>query len=168
MNIERIIKKAKNSAFGLWKLNFILKRMIPFNRPHGLKVTKISKEKIEVILPFRKNNLNHIKGLHACGLATAAEFSSGLLLLYNLGFKKYRLIMQSLSVDYSYQGKTAATALFEISSEDLKNNIISILEKEGEVVYKGVIQVKDENGKLLCEATTHWQIKEWEKVKTKL
>jgi|SRR5690554_2577223 len=166
-DIDKIIKAAENSSFGLWKLNFLLKRLIPFNRPHGLKVIKVSKAEVMVSLPYQKNNLNHIKGLHACGLATAAEFSSGLLLLYNLGFQKYRLIMQSLKVDYMYQAKTTATARFELSQSDFKAQLLLPLERDGVVNYECVIFLKDSNGELLCEARTNWQIKSWEKVKTK-
>ena len=88
MQIEQIIQNAENSSFGLWWLNFLLARLIPFNKPHSIKVIKISKSEIQTNIPYKKKNLNHIKGIHACGLATAAEFASGLLLLYNLGFKE--------------------------------------------------------------------------------
>lgn len=168
MQIEKIIQNAENSSFGLWWLNFILARLIPFNKPHSIKVIKISKSEIQTNIPYKKKNLNHIKGIHACGLATAAEFASGLLLLYNLGFKEYRLIMKSLHVDYQYQAKLDSTAIFKLSTSELDENILKPLLNDGVVEKVCEIKVVDKEGNLLCLAKTIWQIKSWEKVKTKL
>ena len=167
MQIEKIIQNAENSSFGLWWLNFILARLIPFNKPHSIKVIKISKSEIRTSIPYKKRNLNHIKGIHACGLATTAEFASGLLLLYNLGFKEYRLIMKSLHVDYQYQAKLDSTAIFKLSTNELDENILKPLLNDGVVEKVCEIKVVDKEGNLLCVAKTVWQIKSWEKVKTK-
>jgi acyl-coenzyme A thioesterase PaaI-like protein len=152
----------------LWWLNFLLGRLIPFNRPHGIKVIKISKTEIQTKIPYKKRNLNHIKGIHACGLATAAEFASGLLLLYNLGFKEYRLIMKSIHVDYNYQAKKEAIATFTLPSEQLQSEMLSPLKEDGVVEKHCRIEVKDIEGNILCEAQTNWQIKSWGKVRTKV
>jgi acyl-coenzyme A thioesterase PaaI-like protein len=167
MNFISILEDAQSSAFGLWKFNFLLHRMIPFNKPHGLKVTQITANKAVVHIPFKKANLNHIKGLHACVQATAAEYASGLLLLSRLGFKDYRIIMESMELKYSYQGKIAANAVFELSEESLEKEIKIPLERGEVVYYKAQISVKDEKGNELCIATTNWQLKPWNKVKTK-
>lgn len=168
MQVEKIIQRAEKSSWGLWWLNFLLGRLIPFNRPHGIKVIKISKTEIQTKIPYKKKNLNHIKGIHACGLATAAEFASGLLLLYNLGFKEYRLIMKSIHVDYNYQAKKEAIATFTLPSDQLQSEMLSPLKEEGVIEKQCRIAVKDIEGNLLCEAQTNWQIKSWEKVRTKV
>jgi hypothetical protein len=166
MNFIRLIDQARHSSFGRWKLNFLLQRFIPFNRPHRLKIIAHSPSEVKVKLPYRKNNLNHIRGLHACGLATAAEYASGFLLLYKLGMKEYRIIMESIQVSYKYQGKEDGIASFSISDEAFQETVLLPLQKEG-VVYKSCkIEVHDTAGNLLCEATTNWQIKKWERVKT--
>lgn len=167
MQIEKLIKKAESSSLSLWWLNFLLGRLIPFNRPHGIKVIKISKSSIQTKIPYKRKNQNHIKGLHACGLATAAEFASGLLLLYNFGFKKYRLIMKSIQVDYSFQAKSDAVANFELNQNEVKS-FSQFIEKEGVGEFLCKINVNDEDGNLLCTVKTNWQIKLWEKVKTKV
>ena len=96
MNFDKYISAAKSSGFGLWKLNLGLSYIIPFNKPHRIKVKSISDTKVTTFIPYRRRNFNHIKGIHACGMATCAEFSSGLLLLSRLDPKKYRLIMESI------------------------------------------------------------------------
>lgn len=168
MNFEKLIKSAETSSFGLWKLNFLLHRFIPFNKPHGLKIKTISKHQVQVILPYQKSNLNHIKGLHACSLATAAEYASGLLLLYKLGIKEYRIIMESIDVNYHYQGKSTATAIYELRNEVFKNEILDILKKEGKVIKLCEIEVFDQEKNKLCTVRTKWQIKNWNQVKTRV
>ncbi len=167
MNFNKIISDAQTTSFGLWKFNFLLHRMIPFNKPHNLKVTEITPNRVVVNIPYKKSNLNHIKGLHACVQATAAEYASGLLLLSRLGFKHYRIIMESMELKYLYQGKIAANAVFELTEESLEKEINGPL-KNGEVIYYNAqISVKDEKGNELCIANTNWQLKPWNKVKTK-
>ena len=166
MNIEKFIQSAKKSSWGRMKLNFILQRFIPFNRPHGLKVIHIADNEVKVKIPYWRINQNHLKGIHACCLATAAEYSSGFLLLYKLGMKNYRIIMESMEVSYKYQGKTNAFATFTIDDEDFNTNVLQPLKSEGVVYKKCTIEVRDTNNNLLCIATTNWQIKTWDQVKT--
>lgn len=168
MDIDKLIQRAKTSKWGRIKLNFLLQRFIPFNRPHGFKVVSISDYEVKVKIPYWRINQNHLKGLHACCLATAAEYCSGFLLLHKLGMKNYRLIMESMNVSYKYQGKTEAYAIFKIDEEDFQSNVLRPLKEEGIVYKKCVIEVHDISGNLLCEAQTNWQIKTWDKVKTKL
>lgn len=167
MDFHKLVDHAQSSSFGRWKLNFLLQRFIPFNKPHNLKVISISNKEVEVKVPYKRNNFNHIKGLHACVLATASEFSSGLLLLYKLDFKKYRIIMKSLQVEYHYQGKGDAIATFSINDEDFIEKVKTPLQENGEVYIDCEIKCRDEKGNHLCTAITNWQIKSWEKVKTK-
>ncbi len=168
MNFIALLEKAQTSKWGMWKLNFLLQRFIPFNKPHGLKIISIDLNEVKVMLPYKKNNLNHLKGLHACSLATAAEYASGLLLLYRLDVKNYRIIMESIKVEYKYQGKSDAIATFSISDEEFKSTVLEPVEKEGAIYKKCNIKVRDQEENLLCEVTTNWQIKSWKKVKTKL
>ncbi len=100
MNPTKYIEKASQSAFYLWLLNMGLQRAVPFNKPHRFRIQKIEKGKVEIKLPFIRKNQNHIKGLHACSMATLAEYSTGLTLLSCLDPKKYRLIMQKIEMEY--------------------------------------------------------------------
>lgn len=168
MNLHSLIESSKNSAFARWRLNFILHRVIPFNKPHSLDVIEISEDKADVLLPYKRKNLNHIKGLHACAQTTAAEYASGLFLLYRLGFKKYRIIMKKLSAEYHYQAKTDAIASFGMSEEELKEEILEPLKESGKVYIRCKIDLKGKDGTLFSTVTTEWQIKSWDQVKTKL
>ncbi|MGB0167597.1 MAG: DUF4442 domain-containing protein [Luteibaculum sp.] len=166
--LAKLFEDAKTSAWGLKKLNFALKLGIPFNSPHGIKLIALSDNKAQSFIPYKRKNLNHIKGIHACAMATVAEFCSGLLLLSRLDPAKYRLIMQEMKVNYLYQGKSDITATFELSEEALNQELKTPLEKEGVVLYTAKINLHDVEKNLVAEAHTTWQIKSWEKVKMKV
>lgn len=168
MNLHSLIESASTSSFAKWRLNFILHRVIPFNKPHSLKVVSIDDSQVKVHLPYKRKNLNHIKGLHACAQTTAAEYASGLWLLNRIGFKDYRIIMKKLSAEYHYQAKGEAFASFGMSEEELRSEIMEPLEESGKVYIRCKIDLKAADGTLFSTVTTEWQIKSWEKVKTKI
>lgn len=164
----KIIEKAKHSSFYLRVLNWSLNRMIPFNKPHGFKVVAIGDDYLKSFIPFRKRNFNHIRGLHACALATLSEFTTGFLLVSKLDGKKFRLIMQRLEMDYHYQGKMNATAEFTATREWLTEKIYAPLEHNDAVVVPCEVRIQDEQGNHLTTGKVYWQIKNWSKVKTKV
>ncbi|MEO9532093.1 MAG: DUF4442 domain-containing protein [Crocinitomicaceae bacterium] len=168
MNFEKYIANAKASNFGLWKLNFGLGMMIPFNKPHKIKIKTIEDDKVTTIIPYKRKNFNHIKGVHACGMATAAEFASGFLLLTKLGAKKYRLIMQSLRMEYVYQAKTDIIAEFSVDDLWIEEKIKTPLKSEDAVLIECEIKLFDTDKNHVATGYTNWQIKDWQKVKTKL
>ncbi|MGC4023143.1 MAG: DUF4442 domain-containing protein [Cyclobacteriaceae bacterium] len=167
MNPAKLIEKAKQSNFYLWVLNFALSRMIPFNIPHGFKVTSLTNNSIKTLLPYKRKNLNHVRGLHACALATLSEFTTGFLLISRLGMDKYRLILQRLEIDYHYQGKMNAIAEFSATEEWLEEKIHKALQANDSVVVPCEVKINDEKGNILTTAVVHWQLKDWKKVKTK-
>lgn len=162
----KILEKAKQSSFYLKVLNWSLARMIPFNKPHGFKIVAIEDFRLKTLIPYRNSNFNHIRGLHACGLATISEFTTGFLLISRLDIKKYRIIMQRLEMNYHYQGKVDSTAEFTISQEWLNEKIIQPLQTQESVVVPCEVKIHDSKGNHLTTGTIFWQIKSWEKVKT--
>ena len=162
-----LLEKAKTSNKHLKLLNFGLSRMIPFNKPHGLRVTEIKDYGATTLLPYKKRNFNHIKGIHACALATASEFTTGLVLLSSLDPKKYRIIMQRMEMNYHYQGKMDAKATFTVSEEWINEQVITPLKDKDSTVINCEIKTHDIQGNHLTTGNIFWQIKAWEKVKTK-
>ena len=164
----KIIEKAKHSSFYLKVLNWSVNRMIPFNKPHGFKIISIGDNHLKTSIPFSKKNFNHIRGLHACALATISEFTTGFLLVSKLDAKKYRLIMQRLEMDYHYQGKMNATAEFSTSDKWFEEFIYLPLKSNDAIVIPCEIKIHDEKGNHLTTGKVFWQIKNWNKVKTKV
>ncbi|MFD1552640.1 DUF4442 domain-containing protein [Putridiphycobacter roseus] len=168
MNVSKYVNDAKKSDFGLRKLNFILGFTIPFNKPHGIKISELEDYAIKASIPYKRKNLNHIKGIHACALATTSEFASGFLLMTQLDFSKYRLIMEEIIMTYHYQAKKACIAKSELSADWFQNNILNPLENQNKISIINLVETYDTAGNHICTAKVKWQIKSWTKVKTKV
>jgi acyl-coenzyme A thioesterase PaaI-like protein len=168
VNPTLLVEKAKRSPLYLKFLNWGLYRMIPFNAPHGFEIAEIHDWEIKTVLPYIRKNMNHIRGIHACAMATVSEFTSGLMLITKLPSTKYRLILQRLEMAYHYQGKMRAFGTFKISEEWLHQQVIVPLQTQDAVLVPCVVNIHDRKGNHLSTATVYWQIKEWSKVKTKV
>jgi len=141
---------------------------IPFNKPHRFKVIKIDENGLEAMVPYRRKNLNHLKGIHACALATVSELASGLSLMNCLSAPNYRLIMKSMHMDYHYQAKTDVVVKGSLGKEQFEKEILTPLQQDGVAFYTSTIPAHDTKGNHICTATVEWQIKDWAKVKTKV
>ena len=168
MDFNKYFAKAQNSSFYLMLLNRVLLRFIPFNGPHKILITGITDNSTTIKLPYRKKNMNHLKGLHACALATLAEYTAGLTLIRKLSSEKYRLILKKIEVDYFFQGKTDASATFVVEDEWLKKNVLTPLSEREKIETWCEVKVYDANDNHLATGKTLWQIKDWEAVKTKV
>jgi acyl-coenzyme A thioesterase PaaI-like protein len=164
---DKIIEKAKHSPFYLRLLNWSVDRMVPFNKPHRFAVIEVGDDFLKTKIPYARKNFNHIRGLHACALATLSEFTTGFLLVTKLDGKKYRLIMQRLEMNYHYQGKMDATAEFSAGADWLEEKIYRPLKTQDAVVVVCEVKIHDVKGNHLTTGQVFWQIKNWEKVKTK-
>lgn len=167
MDLITITEKAKRSSFNLWVLNFFFERFVPFNLPHKFRITHIGDHVVKTKLPYRRRNLNHVKGLHACALATLTEMTSGFFLAYKLDPKKYRLILRRLEMDYLYQGKMDAVCEYTLTPEWMKTNIFDPLSQADSVDIIAEVKIFDVKGNQLTLGKAHWQVKDWAKVRTK-
>lgn len=167
MGLPKLARKAEKSGFYRKLLSFTLNRMVPFNYPHKFRIEEISRTHLKMVLPYKKRNLNHLKGLHACALATLAEVTSGFLLISILDPKNYRLILKKLEMEYHYQGKMEAYARFEIDEDWIKDSILPALQEGSAIVIPCKVEIYDRKENYLATGIAHWQIKNWNNVKTK-
>lgn len=168
MLADYIQRNARKSGFFLFLLNWQLFRLVPFNAPHGFKILRLDEDEVTTVVPFKKVNLNHVRSLHACALATASEFTTGLALLQKLNGKKYRIILKELRMEYHFQGKTEAKGDFKVTQEWLDQYVLNPLKSSDSVVVPCTVLLFDTHGNKLSTGTVHWQIKPWEKVRTKI
>ncbi len=162
-----LIAKAQNSSFYLWILNLVAGRVVPFNGPHSFAIKNISDHSVQIELPYKKANLNHVKGIHACALATLCEYCTGIVLLASTDSTMYRIILKNINITYHYQAKTAVQAKFELSKEWIETNVILPLKNTEAVFSEFKIEVYDTANNHICTGLINWQIKSWKNVKTK-
>lgn len=168
MDLTGLFKRAMESRGALRKLNFILLRGIPFNKPHRVRIMNLGPGESEVRIPYIRKNKNHLNGMHACCLATCAEYSTGLVMLSSLDSKKYRLIMERIEVEYHYQAKSACTAKYGVDLKEIEEKIINPLENQDRISFVSSVEIHDEQSNHICTAKVSWQIKAWKSVKTKV
>lgn len=164
--LESLLSRAEKGGVHLWFLNVVLLRVIPFNRPLKLRVVSLSQNDIRIRLPYRRSNFNHLRGLHACALATAAEYACGLLLLRKLGASQYRLIMKELKCEYTYQGRSSAHVEVRMEENFFQSKVLDVLKNSESAEIPLHAEVFDSDNNQLCKAELLWQVKEWKAVKT--
>jgi hypothetical protein len=162
--ISRLLEWSAGSPLKFRLLNVLLKRLIPFNVPHRLKVLQLSADSVEVALPFCRANRNHIGGIHACAMATAAEFSSGLLLLKHFDLSCHRLIMMEMTVRYSKQGRSDLIARCCLPAGDPVEKWQAVLKEQGSVEVELSPFVLGSSGETIAQASIRWHIKPWEQI----
>lgn len=160
--------RARQSALWLWVLNLVLGLVIPFNRPHRFAIETIGAEMVRTRSRYRKSNFNHIRGIHACAIATIAEFSAGFLLLTRLDPSRYRLIMATLEVEYRYQAKEDIFSESRFAAERMLAEVVEPLKTQELVTVTMESRVCDASGNDIALARTTWQIKRWDRVRTQL
>ncbi len=163
LNLENIVKRAYTSKFCLEVLNYGLWFKIPFNKPHRLRIIELSENSISVRIPYVRKNMNHLKGIHACALATASEYACGFLLISRLSADKYRLIMRSMHVDYTKQGKSDVYVKFNLDENRIEE-ITSKLKIEKQCLEILEVEVRDKQQNLISVAKLEWQLKEWKNI----
>lgn len=168
---EKLLKMLNDARKGGWalrKLNWVMGFVIPFNRRHNFVVKEIGDDFVRTYAPYKRKNFNHIRGIHACGIATIAEFATGLHLLRMVDASKYRIIMSNLQVEYHYQAKKALIAEARLDAETIKREILDPLETADTTSYTLTSEIKDVSGNHVATAHITWQFKAWAKVKTKV
>ena len=112
--------------------------------------------------------LQRLPEFHLDSLQRQGIFTTGLLLVSRLDPARYRIIMQSIRMDYHYQGKMDATAEFGIDPSWLEREIYTPLQQQESVLVPCTVLIHDRDGNHLCSGQVSWQVKSWKKVKTKV
>ena len=154
--LQRQLEAAKGGQTG-W-MSRLMQEVIPFNRPHRLQVQSLSDDACEVALPWRRRNLNHVGTMHACALATAAEYASGLCVLSALGVGKARLVMAELNMSYGRRAESACVARATLPAEVLEE-VQAKLQKDGRGAFDLHSVVRDAQGEVVAEARITWHVK---------
>ena len=149
-----------------WLFSRLMQEVIPFNRTHGISIVEISHNSSKVYLPEKYKNKNHLRSMHACAIATAAEYVSGLNVVNSFDMKKFRLIMSRIEVDYVRRPDGFCFAECAISKDQM-SQINSELYTNGVSKFLLKSTVIDSKNERVAEATIYWQVKSWQKVRVK-
>jgi acyl-coenzyme A thioesterase PaaI-like protein len=166
MHLPGLLGKSRTSGFYRWWLNAVLPWVVPFNRPHGFRVVPLPDGGMSVRVPYWRINRNHVNGIHACALATAAEMCSGLSVLEHVDPKQYRLIMRTMHMEYRFQAKRTTTALCRKDQAMLVHEALGALLAGTSVDHTSTVELHDDVGNHIATGTITWQVKPWSSVRT--
>lgn len=165
-HVVNSLNRSKESRWQKWVFNKLMWWGVPFNRPHSVRVINVTDTSVQAAMKYSKKNTNHIKGIHACAIATVSEYVAGLCLLKAFEPTDYRIIMSSLTAEYHYQAKREITALASLDPEQC-SVLKSECEKNDKATQVMVSNVHDVEGNHIATVTTKWQVKLWRNVKLK-
>ena len=157
----RALKRAKAGKPNMFSR--IMQEAVPFNRPHRISITEISPKGCVVSIPYRRRNLNHLGTMHACTIAAAGEYVSGLNVIEAFDISDFRLILSRLEVDYIRRPVGSCTAKSSWPDEML-DKLKTSLNSEGVAKFVLTAKLRDSKSEHVATTTSHWQVKSWEKV----
>lgn len=143
-------------------LDRLLRMALPFNQPHRIRISAVTSAAVEVGLPERRSNRNHLGGMHACAIATALEFASGASVMIAVGMRDYRIIMSRIEVDYLAKPKGNCIAKASRNTPEVEG-LTGVLEEAGVARVTLISDLYDAQGEHCAQAHVHWHLKAWEK-----
>lgn len=155
---QRLTASLRSGDTPSWWMNRLMQEVIPFNRPHRIQMVKVAQEEVVVSLPLRRRNTNHLGTMHACALATAAEYASGLCVLATLDMSNHRLIMSDLQVHYPRRAESDCRVV-AAWDDDSRQRALQELAQSGRHQFEMKSVVFDELGEVVAEALVTWHVK---------
>ncbi len=153
-NLGRVVSKFEFLPPNLRStvISKIFGRVVPLVGTAGLRYEELTPERVVVSIRNRRPVQNHIKGVHAAGMALLAETATGFVVGMNLPDDKLPLI-KTLKVDYLKRTQGDMRAVATLTPEQVA--MIRTTPK-GEVLVPVV--VTDESGQepIRCEMLWAW------------
>lgn len=153
-NLNRVVSKFAflPEALRSTVISKIFGRVVPLVGTAGLRYEELTPERVVVSIRNRRPVQNHIKGIHAAGMALVAETATGFVVGMNLPDDKLPLI-KSMKVDYLKRSQGDMRAVATLTPEQV--NAIRNTPK-GEVLVPVI--VTDEAGAepVRCEFIWAW------------
>ena len=145
---------SKINHLPLFSRSFLLTKLfcsqVKFANTAGVKLQKVTNDKVLLTLANKKRVQNHIGGIHAVAAALLAESATGLILGLNLPDSRLPLL-KSMSLNFyqRMQGDLTANAL--LTAEQ----ITQIQQQEkGDLII--AVELTDESGQAPIVAEMHW------------
>ncbi len=152
--LARTVAKLERVPAGLrpWLTSLLLGKLVPFVGTAGLRFDEITPARVVVSIRNRKAVQNHIKGVHAAGMALLAETATGFCVGMNVPDDKLPLI-KTMKVDYLKRSVGDMKAVVQLRSDQIQQ--IRTQDK-GEVTVP--VTITDESGQepIQCEMIWAW------------
>lgn len=153
-NLNRVIAKLAflPPAVRTTVISKIFGRVVPLVGTAGLRYDELTPERVVVSIRNRRSVQNHIKGIHAAGMALLAETATGFVVGMNMPDDKLPLI-KSIKVEYLKRTQGDMRAVATLSKEQ-----IQLIRTASKGVVTVPVLVTDESGEepIRCEMIWAW------------
>ena len=109
-----------------WVTSFALGKVVPLVGTAGLRFDEIGSGRVVVTMRNHRKVQNHIKGIHAAGMALLAETATGFCVGMNLPDDKLPLI-KTLKVDYLKRAQGDMKAVAQLRPEQHQQRRLALL-----------------------------------------
>jgi len=133
-----------------WVTSLLLGKVVPLVGTAGLRFDEISHERVVVSIRNRRKVQNHIKGVHAAGMALLAETATGFCVGMNVPDDKLPLI-KTMKVDYLKRSVGDMKAVAHLRPEQIQQ---ILTQDKGEVTVP--VTITDESGQEPIKAEMIW------------
>ncbi len=135
-----------------WFISFVLGRLVPLVGTARLRFDEVSAQRVVVSIRNRRRVQNHIKGVHAAGMALLAETATGFALGMHLPDDKLPLI-KTMKVVYLKRAQGHLRAVAQLNAEQVQQ---VLAQDKGEVTVP--VTVTDATGAepIQCEMVWAW------------
>jgi len=133
-----------------WVTSLLLGKVVPLVGTAGLRFDEISHERVVVSIRNRRKVQNHIKGVHAAGMALLAETATGFCVGMNVPDDKLPLI-KTMKVDYLKRSVGDMKAVAHLRPEQIQQ---ILTQDKGEVTVP--VTITDELGQEPIKAEMIW------------
>ena len=152
--LARTVAKLERVPAGLrpWLTSLLLGKLVPLVGTAGLRFDEITPARVVVSIRNRKPVQNHIKGVHAAGMALLAETATGFCVGMNVPDDKLPLI-KTMKVDYLKRSVGDMKAVAQLRADQIQQ---IRTQDRGEVTVP--VTITDESGQapIQCEMIWAW------------
>jgi acyl-coenzyme A thioesterase PaaI-like protein len=143
--IEEISPKASHAA-----LSYAMDVLRPFSAGMGLRISRLSDTRIEMILPFRTRNSTEDKALHEGALITASIEAAKTLWTRHAPVGHFAIEVRRCQSEFFRTEQADCRLRLEVS-ETLRETILAELRHRGEAMVDASILVFEENEQAVAE-----------------
>ncbi len=135
--------------------SLLMGKLVPFVGSARLRIEELATDRVDIVIPNRRRNRNHIAQVHAAAMALAVETATGFVVGMNLPDSRLPLL-KSMKIDYVRRSSGPIRAVATLDASQRQH----ILDNErGDVTV--AVTATDDSGEepIRCEIVWAWVAK---------
>ena len=142
-----MINLNQNNLFYNIALNLFLRMKLPMIGYCSPKILTSNAEKVDILIPLRRNTKNHLKSMYFGALCVGADFAGGLLTLniINKHNSKAKLIFKDFKANFLKKGLSDIRFICS-DSKVIEKGVVENLNTKNRINFKVKVSAIDKDG----------------------